>query len=62
MAARGGSIATTAELGWRALDVTIDQATWIVTNPLGAMNMGWNVKRDGDGALLANTLENQEAR
>ncbi|GAA4712324.1 hypothetical protein APR04_004380 [Promicromonospora umidemergens] len=62
MAARGGTIATTAELGWRALDVTIDQATWIVTNPLGVMNMGWSVERDGDGALLANTLENQEAR
>ncbi|WP_166844462.1 putative T7SS-secreted protein [Isoptericola sp. BMS4] len=44
MAARGTAIETTAELGWRALDVTFDQATWFVTNPIGVFNMAWDVE------------------
>ncbi|AEG42918.1 hypothetical protein [Isoptericola variabilis] len=61
LAARGGSIDSVAEFGWRSVDVMFDQGTWFGTNPIGVLNMGWDVERDGESALLRTQAEKQGA-
>jgi hypothetical protein len=55
LAAKGGTIESTAELGWRAVDVMFDQGMWFGTTPIGLGMMGWDTKNDKNG-----TYDNQK--
>ena len=55
LAAKGGSIESAAELGWRSVDVMFDQGMWFGTTPMGLGMMGWDTKNDTNG-----TFDNQK--
>lgn len=55
LASKGGTIESTAELGWRAVDVMFDQGMWFGTTPIGLSMMGWDTKNDKNG-----TYDNQK--
>lgn len=61
LAAKGGTIESVTELGWRSVDIMFDQGTWLGTNPIGVLNMGWDVERDGDRALWRTQAEQKDA-
>ncbi|GAB2498543.1 hypothetical protein GCM10027063_42620 [Promicromonospora xylanilytica] len=55
LAAKGGSIESVAELGWRSVDLMFDQGMWFGTTPIGLGMMGWDTKNDKNG-----TYDNQK--
>lgn len=55
LAAKGGTIESTAELGWRSVDVMFDQGMWFGTTPIGLGMMGWDTANDTNG-----TYDNQK--
>lgn len=55
LAAKGGTIDSVAEMGWRSLDIMLDQGQWFGTTPIGLGMMGWDTENDTNG-----TFDNQK--